>query len=68
MTNVKNQFKELSTVDHSTLIPRKNGAKEAIQDFKDSLDKVDLLMYNTDEELLTSSMSDWWGCFQRIYS
>ena len=41
----------------------KINVKEAIQDFKESLDKVDLLMYNTDEELLTSSMSDWWGAF-----
>lgn len=37
--------------------------KEAIQDFKDSLDKVDQLVYDTDEELLTSSMSDWWSVF-----
>ena len=41
----------------------KANMKEAIQDFKDSLDKVDLLMYNTDEELLTSSTSDWWNAF-----
>ena len=41
----------------------KVNVEEAIQDFKDSLDKVDQLVYDTDKELLTSSISDWWSVF-----
>ena len=41
----------------------KVNVEEAIQDFKHSLDKVNQLVYDTGEELLTSSMSDWWSAF-----